>query len=87
MFAFMFLIVSLLIGFVFISTVISGFRTSRMVNKVFLLAEQEIDRKLHGAANFAGNSGQTGANRCERCGRKVTAASAQCSSCGAELPS
>lgn len=82
-----FLVIILVFGFMFASTVMAGFRTTRMVNKVFSLAEQEIDRKLHEATTSQAKTAQSDLDRCEHCGRKVTATESQCPNCGAGLGS
>ena len=67
-------------------TVISGFwRMRGMANKVFTLAEQEIERKLReGSANTAEAAPEPAA--CSHCGSRVTAKVSQCPNCGAGLP-
>ena len=67
-------------------TVISGFwRMRGMANKVFTLAEQEIERKLReGSANTAETASEPAA--CSHCGSRVTAKVSQCPNCGAGLP-
>lgn len=86
MFEFIFLVVIMMIGFMFVSTVVAGFRTRSMVNKVFSLAEQEIDRKLHETVQSASAS-QPELNCCEHCGGKVATIETQCPNCGAGLRS
>ncbi len=81
---FIFVVFFLVFGFVFVSTILAGFRTTRMVNKVFSLAEQEIDRKLHETTSVTSTS-QLELNRCEHCGGKVAAVETQCPNCGAGL--
>ena len=67
-------------------TVTSGFwRMRGMANKVFSLAEQEIERKLReGSATSMDATSPLAV--CSHCGCRVTAQAAQCSSCGAGLP-
>ena len=58
----------------------AGWRTSRMVNKVFSLAEQQIDVKLKESAASA----QPQQSRCEHCGSNVPAG-IPCPNCGARI--
>lgn len=67
-------------------TVISGFwRTRGMANKVFSLAEQEIERKLRDASATSTDAASD-LTVCSHCGSRVTAQIVQCPSCGAGLP-
>ena len=67
---------------VFVSIVISGWRMSRMVNKVFTLAEREMDRKVNEPAAADAAAAQTRLSRCAHCGSNVPAGE-PCPNCGA----
>ena len=70
---------------VFGSALLSFFRIRGMANKVFTLAEQEMERKLReGVAKSADTAPD--ATVCLHCGSRVTAKVSQCPSCGAGLP-
>ena len=66
-------------------TIIAGFwRMRGMANKVFSLAEQEMERKLReGSATDAESPREPAV--CSHCGGRVTAQVSQCPSCGAGL--
>ncbi|MBC7818452.1 MAG: hypothetical protein IAG10_16320 [Planctomycetaceae bacterium] len=67
-------------------TIISGFwRMRGMANKVFTLAEQEMERKLREASATSTVTALDPAV-CSHCGSRVTAKVSQCPSCGAGLP-
>ena len=82
----LFLIVFLLVFFGSFFTIFAGFwRMRGMANKVFTLAEQEMERKLReGPANATEASPDP--EVCLHCGSRVTAKIAQCPNCGAGLP-
>lgn len=67
------------------SIVLSFFRIRGMTNKVFTLAEQEMDRKLREGPAKAAEADADSAV-CSHCGRRMTAKAAQCPNCGAGLP-
>ena len=70
---------------VFVSILTSGWRMSRMVNKVFSLAEREMDRKLKepsAAAAADTAAAQPRLSRCAHCGGNVPAGG-PCPNCGA----
>ena len=62
----------------------SCFQTTHMVNKVFSLAERELDRKLQETSNAEPPAAQPHPVQCHHCGSKVSAG-AQCPNCGANL--
>ncbi len=69
---------------VFISMIAGLLRMRGMANKVFTLAEQEMDRKLQeGSATPAAAVDPA---VCSHCGGRVTANVAQYPSCGAGVP-
>lgn len=68
----------------FIAIVAGFWRARGMANKVFTLAEQELERKLReGPATISAASPKLGA--CSHCGTRFTAAVAKCLSFGAGL--
>lgn len=70
-------------------TIISGFwRMRGMANKVFTLAEQEMERKLReGLSNpSAANKTTPDLGLCSHCGSRLTANAVECRNCGAGLP-
>ena len=67
---------------VFVSILTSGWRMSRMVNKVFSLAEREMDRKLNDPSAEDAAAAQPLLSRCAHCGSNVSAG-APCPNCGA----
>ena len=79
----LFLVVFVLVFLGTFFSMVSGFwRMRGMANKVFTLAEQEMDRKLRaGPATATPDS-----TVCAHCGSRMTAAVAQCPNCGAGLP-
>jgi rubrerythrin len=84
----MFSIIGVVLMVVFLMVVVnivrSGFQTTRMVNKVFSLAEREIDRKLQETSNAEPRAAQPQLVQCSHCGSQVSAG-AQCPNCGANL--
>lgn len=73
---------------VFIATffsAITGFwRVRGMTNKIFTLAERELDRKLQeGPANPSRTEPETAI--CSHCGSRLTAQVDQCPNCGAGI--
>ena len=67
------------------SALLSFFRIRGMANKVFTLAEQEMDRKLsEGPAKPI--AAVADPEVCSHCGSRVPAKIAQCPNCGAGLP-
>lgn len=82
----LFLVVFVLVFFGVFFTIFTGFwRMRGMANKVFTLAEQEMDRKLReGPAN--GTEATPDPAICSHCGSRVTAQVAQCPNCSAGLP-
>ncbi len=82
-------VVFLVLFVVVFFTIISGFwRMRGMANKVFTLAEQEMERKLR-----EGLSNPTSATKatpdpgvCSHCGSRLTANAVECRNCGAGLP-
>ncbi len=70
-------------------TIISGFwRMRGMANKVFTLAEQEMERKLReGLSNpTVGTKATSDPGVCSHCGSRLTANAVECRNCGASLP-
>ena len=72
-------------------TILSGFwRMRGMANKVFTLAEQEMERKLREGVSSASATIVTEAAAdpevCSHCGSRVPTKVAQCPNCGAGLP-
>ncbi len=70
-------------------TIISGFwRMRGMANKVFTLAEQEMERKLReGLSNpNAATKATSDPGLCSHCGSRLTANAVECRNCGAGLP-
>jgi DNA-directed RNA polymerase subunit RPC12/RpoP len=66
-------------------TILSGFwRMRGMANKVFTLAEKELERKIR-----EGSATKTEATSnpavCSHCGSRITTTVAQCPNCGAGL--
>ena len=82
----LFLVVFVLVFFGVLFTIFSGvWRMRGMANKVFTLAEQEMERKLReGPATSAETAPDPAV--CLHCGSRVTAKVSQCPSCGAGLP-
>lgn len=82
----LFLVVFVLVFLGTFFSIISGFwRMRGMANKVFTLAEQEMDRKLREGPTMASEATPDPAV-CSHCGNRVTAKLSQCPSCGAGLP-
>lgn len=70
-------------------TMISGFLRMRgMANKVFTLAEQEMERKLReGLSNpIAATKAVPDPGVCSHCGSRLMANAVECRNCGAGLP-
>lgn len=75
--------------FVVFFTIISGFLRMRgMANKVFTLAEQEMERKLREAQSnpTAATKATPDPGVCSHCGSRLTANAVECRNCGAGLP-
>ena len=85
MFSAIFVVFILIFAVGFASTIYAGFRTSRMVNKVFSLAEQEVERQLKNPTARGAASAQPEQTRCNHCGGKVAGTETQCPNCGAGL--
>lgn len=69
-----------------LTTIVSGFwRMRGMANKVFTLAEQEIERKLREGPTKTSDA-TLDQKMCSHCGRRLAANVAQCPNCGAGLP-
>lgn len=85
----MFELLGVLFGIVFLgmflSILLSGWRVSRMVNKVFTLAEREMDRKLSDPSSQSPETNAAPAE-CSHCGRRVPTQAGQCPNCGATVP-
>ena len=82
-------VVFLVLFVVVFFTIISGFwRMRGMANKVFTLAEQEMERKLReGLSNpNAGTKATPDPGVCSHCGGRLTANAVECRNCGAGLP-
>lgn len=82
-------VVFLIMFFGVFFTVISGFwRMRGMANKVFTLAEQEMERKLReGPSNPTVATKETpDPGNCSHCGSRLTANAVECRNCGAGLP-
>ena len=70
-------------------TIISGFwRMRGMANKVFSLAEEEMERKLReGPSNpTAATNATPDSGLCSHCGSRLTANAVECRNCGGSLP-
>ncbi len=72
------------VAIVFGRIVWSGWQTSRMVNKMFTLAEREIDRKMQERDAIPTTARRVDKTQCAHCGSSV-ASEAQCPNCGASL--
>ena len=84
-----FVVVFLVMFVVVFFTIISGFwRMRGMANKVFTLAEQEMERKLReGLSNpNAATKATPDLGLCSHCGSRLTANTVECRNCGAGLP-
>ena len=82
----LFLVVFVLVFLGTFFSIVSGFwRMRGMANKVFTLAEQEMDRKLREGPE-TGSEATPDPAACLHCGSRVTAKVSQCPSCGAGLP-
>ena len=84
-----FVVVFLVMFVVVFFTIISGFwRVRGMANKVFTLAEQEMERKLReGLSNpTAATQAAPDPGLCSHCGSRLTANAVECRNCGAGLP-
>lgn len=82
----LFLVVFVLVFLGALFSIISGFwRMRGMANKVFTLAEQEMDRKLR-EGSAKGTEATPDPAVCTHCGSRVTTQVAQCPNCGAGLP-
>ena len=82
-------VVFLVLFVVVFFTIISGFwRMRGMANKVFTLAEQEMERKLReGQSNpTAASIATSDPGVCSHCGSRLTANAVECRNCGAGLP-
>lgn len=82
----LFMVVFVLVFLGTFFSIISRFwRMRGMANKVFTLAEQEMDRKLREGPAMASEATPDPAV-CLHCGSRVTANVSQCPNCGAGLP-
>lgn len=81
---FMIVFVLVFLG-VFLTIITQFWRMRGMANKVFTLAEQEMDRKLR-AGSAKGTEAIPDPAVCSHCGSRVTTQVAQCPNCGAGLP-
>lgn len=82
-------VVFLVLFVVVFFTIISGFwRMRGMTNKVFTLAQQEMERKLReGLSNpTAATQASPDPGVCSHCGSRLTANAVECRNCGAGLP-
>ena len=82
-------VVFLVLFVVVFFTIISGFwRMRGMTNKVFTLAQQEMERKLReGLSNPTATTNATpNPGVCSHCGSRLTANAVECRNCGAGLP-
>ena len=71
-----------------VGSMLLGFwRMRGMTNKIFSLAEQELERKLRDGASTPSDVVDTASDpgTCSHCGRLVAAKVAQCPNCGAGL--
>jgi rubrerythrin len=74
----------LIFAFSFFSIVAGIWRTRSMANKIFTLAEQELERKLRDSP-AAASAASASQSACSHCGNRITATDAKCPSCGAGL--
>lgn len=82
-------VVFLVLFVVVFFTILSGFwRMRGMANKVFTLAEQEMERKLReGLSNpSAATKATPDPEVCSHCGSRVMANAVECRNCGAAVP-
>jgi DNA-directed RNA polymerase subunit RPC12/RpoP len=79
--------VFLLFAVVFVSVIAGMWRMRGLTNKVFSLAEQELERKLREGPSRPTVSTETPPDPsvCSHCGSRVVANVAQCPNCGAGL--
>ena len=88
-FGVLFVVAFLGIFLIALITILSGFWKMRgMTNKVFTLAEQEMERKLREGPTTPAAANEATLDRtvCSHCGTRVTAKVTQCPSCGAGVP-
>lgn len=71
----------------FFSTISGFWRMRGMTNKIFTMAEQELERQLRDgpAKSSAKAEAARDSSVCSHCGSRVTAGVAQCPNCGAGL--
>lgn len=74
-------------GMTFVSAIFGFWRMRGMTNKIFSLAERELERKLQEDpfATPVTSVAGPGSMSCSHCGSRVVADVAQCPSCGAGL--
>jgi hypothetical protein len=68
----------------FVSALTGFWRVRGMTNKIFTLAERELDRKLQEGPTGSSRS-EPEATTCSHCGSRLTAQVDQCPNCGAGL--
>ncbi len=73
---------------VFFTILSSSWKMRGMANKVFTLAEQEMERNLReGLSNpTAASDATSDSGVCSHCGSRLTANAVECRNCGAGLP-
>lgn len=74
-------------GMTFVSAIFGFWRMRGMTNKIFSLAERELERKLREGSSATPDTSEkgSGSTSCSHCGSRVAADVAQCPSCGAGL--
>lgn len=74
-------------GMTFVPAIFGFWRMRGMTNKIFSLAERELERKLQegSSATPVASEAGSGSMSCSHCGCRVVADVAQCPSCGAGL--
>ncbi len=76
-------LVFLFVAFSIVSAMTASWRISRMANKMFSLAEREMDRKINEASTIESEVVSSRSAKCQHCGSAV-AAGIQCPNCGAK---
>lgn len=79
---------AVLFAMTFFSMFAGFWRMRGMANKVFTLAEQELERKLREGPTTSAATTEAAADPavCSHCGSRVTVSVTQCPNCGAGLP-
>lgn len=75
-------------GMTFVSAIFGFWRMRGVTNKIFSLAERELERKLREGSSdspVVSESAGSGSMSCSHCGSRVVADVTQCPSCGAGL--